>query len=93
MLGGELDEAIDEVRRLARGVYPSLLTSYGLERALRAAVRGSPVRATVRTDGVGRLRPTSSARCTSRASRGSRTPSPRHGRVRVDISLASATAT
>jgi len=36
-LGAELDEALDEIRSLARGVYPAPLTDRGLADALRAA--------------------------------------------------------
>ncbi len=53
----EVELTIEEVRRLARGIYPSLLADQGLTAALRAAARGSPVRTTVDTDGIGRLPP------------------------------------
>jgi signal transduction histidine kinase len=56
-LATEVDEALDEVRSLARGVYPSLLGDRGLPEALHAAALRNPVRTTVATDGVGRYSP------------------------------------
>ncbi|HEY6652872.1 MAG TPA: histidine kinase, partial [Solirubrobacterales bacterium] len=53
-LGSEVDETLDEVRTLARGVYPPLLADQGLVRALRAVGRRHPVQTTVEADGVGR---------------------------------------
>jgi signal transduction histidine kinase len=52
-LGTEVDGALEQVRSLARGVYPSLLADRGLRDALRAAALHSPIRTTVDTDGVG----------------------------------------
>ena len=51
----ELDEAIDEVRELARGIYPPLLQSRGLVDAISAVARRSPLDVTVDLDDVGRL--------------------------------------
>ena len=56
-LGTEVDGALEQVRSLARGVYPSLLADRGLREALRAAALRSPVRTTVDADGIGRYRP------------------------------------
>jgi signal transduction histidine kinase len=56
-LGAEVDDALEQVRSLARGVYPSLLADRGLGEALRAAALRSPVRITVHADGIGRHRP------------------------------------
>ena len=55
--GDDLDFAIDELRDLAQGIYPALLTSCGLVAALNSAgVRsGRPV--TVQARGVRRCRP------------------------------------
>jgi signal transduction histidine kinase len=53
-LATEVDAALEEVRSLARGVYPSLLADRGLSEALSAAALRSPVRTSVDTDGVGR---------------------------------------
>jgi signal transduction histidine kinase len=56
-LGEDVGEALDEVRSLARGVYPALLVGGGLDDALRAAARRSPVPATVAMTDVGRQPP------------------------------------
>jgi signal transduction histidine kinase len=55
-LGEEVEEAIDHIRELALGIYPSLLAERGLPDALRSAARRSPLPASVRADGVGRYR-------------------------------------
>ena len=52
-LGADVEEAIDEVRSLARGIYPAALDR-GLADALRAAALRSPLPATVLVTGVGR---------------------------------------
>jgi signal transduction histidine kinase len=54
LLGAEVDETIDEVRAIARGIYPSVLSDRGLVEALRAAARGTPLSCTVQDDGIGR---------------------------------------
>jgi signal transduction histidine kinase len=54
LLGAEVDETIDEVRAVAHGIYPSVLSDRGLVEALRAAARSTPVNCTVRDDGIGR---------------------------------------
>jgi signal transduction histidine kinase len=53
-LGDEVARTLDEIRSLARGVYPSLLAERGLPEALRAAAMGSTIDTRVSTDGVGR---------------------------------------
>ena len=53
-LGPSVEETIDEIRSLARGVYPSLLADRGLAEALRATAQMGPIHATVQPDGVGR---------------------------------------
>jgi signal transduction histidine kinase len=53
-LGMDLDGALEQVRSLARGVYPSLLADRGLRDALRSAALRSPVPTTVDSDGIGR---------------------------------------
>ena len=53
-LATEVDAALDEVRSLARGVYPSILADRGLSDALRSAALRNPVETTVDVDGVGR---------------------------------------
>jgi signal transduction histidine kinase len=56
-LSTEVDDALEQVRSLARGVYPSLLSDRGLGEALRSAALRSPVRITVDSDGIGRHSP------------------------------------
>jgi signal transduction histidine kinase len=53
-LGADVEEAIDEMRSLARGIYPAALADRGLADALRAAALRSPLPATVLAVGVGR---------------------------------------
>ena len=53
-LGEDVEEAIDEVRSLARGIYPAALADRGLVDALRAAALRSPLPTTVLAAGVGR---------------------------------------
>jgi len=60
LLGGlkdELEDALDELRDLARGIYPPLLSGSGLPDALRAAASRAPVTCRVEADGVGRQPP------------------------------------
>jgi PAS domain S-box-containing protein len=45
--GVELGKALEELRELARGIHPAILTDRGLEPALRALVARSPVPATL----------------------------------------------
>jgi signal transduction histidine kinase len=49
-----LQEALDDLRDLARGIYPPLLADQGLTAALEAQARKATVGTTVRSDGVGR---------------------------------------
>jgi signal transduction histidine kinase len=53
-LGGEIEETLEEIRSLARGVYPALLSDQGLAEALRAAALRAPMPATVEPDGIDR---------------------------------------
>ena len=46
--------ALEDLRDLARGIYPPLLADKGLVAALDAQARRSPVPVTIRSDGVGR---------------------------------------
>ena len=55
--GSRLTDVLDEVRSLARGIYPPLLVDAGLEEALVAAGRRCVVPATVDSEGVGRYPP------------------------------------
>lgn len=54
-LGGELDEAIDELRTFAHGIYSPLLADEGLGPALREAAARSGMPVDVRVEDVGRL--------------------------------------
>jgi signal transduction histidine kinase len=56
-LGDDVEDTIDEVRSIARGIYPSLLADGGLDEALRAAALGAPIRAVVSSDGLQRYGP------------------------------------
>ena len=53
-LGTEVDEALDEVRSLARGIYPAALADRGLVEALRGAALQCALPATVLAAGVRR---------------------------------------
>ncbi len=53
-LGADVEHALDELRALAHGVYPSVLTDRGLPDALRAVARQAALSTTVDADGVGR---------------------------------------
>lgn len=53
-LRGSLEEALDDLRDLARGIYPPLLADKGLAAALDAQARKAAVPTTVETDGIGR---------------------------------------
>ena len=47
-------DALENLRQLARGIYPPLLADKGLVAALEAQVRRAPIQVEVRGDGVGR---------------------------------------
>jgi signal transduction histidine kinase len=51
-LGSEIDGALDEVRSLARGIYPSPLSDRGLAEALRSAALQAALPTTVLASGV-----------------------------------------
>jgi signal transduction histidine kinase len=53
-LGADVEEAIDEMRSLARGIYPAALGDRGLAEALRAAALRSPLPTSLLATGVGR---------------------------------------
>ena len=54
-LSRDTTEALDDLRDLARGIYPPLLADQGLVAALEAQARKAAVPTTVRADGVGRF--------------------------------------
>ncbi len=56
-LGVSVEETIDEVRLIARGVYPALLAEQGLEQALRSAARRAPIATGVTVSGITRWPP------------------------------------
>jgi len=49
-----LQDALEDLRDLARGIYPPLLADQGLVAALEAQVRRSPIPVVVETDGIDR---------------------------------------
>jgi signal transduction histidine kinase len=51
---GEAGDALENLRDLARGIYPPLLTDQGIAAALEAQVRTSPIPITVEAQGLGR---------------------------------------
>jgi signal transduction histidine kinase len=53
-LGGDVEDALEEVRSLARGIYPASLADRGLLEGLRAAALRSPLPTTVLAAGIGR---------------------------------------
>jgi signal transduction histidine kinase len=53
----ELDAALEELRELARGIHPSVLTDRGLEAALAAVAGRSTVPVEIDLDGCGKLPP------------------------------------
>jgi len=56
-LAGETQRALEDLRDLARGIYPPLLADQGLGPALEAQARRSTVPVAVEADGVGRYTP------------------------------------
>ncbi len=54
-LAADFDDALDELRSTAHGIYPPLLAEEGLEAALREVARRSSVALTVDLEDVGRL--------------------------------------
>jgi signal transduction histidine kinase len=56
-LKAQLSAALDDLRALARGIYPPLLADQGLITALRAQVTRSPVPVVLEADQVGRYSP------------------------------------
>ncbi len=56
-LGGDVQEALEQLRDLARGIYPPLLQDRGLAEALTAAAGRAPVRTRVEVSGIRRYEP------------------------------------
>jgi signal transduction histidine kinase len=53
-IGCQMDETLDDVRSLAKGVYPPLLPEHGLAGAIRSTNRRSPWPASLDAKGIGR---------------------------------------
>lgn len=53
-IGAEAAKAVDELRALARGIYPAVLRRNGLGDALRSVAREAPIPVEVIDEGVGR---------------------------------------
>jgi signal transduction histidine kinase len=53
-LQAETTQALEDLRDLARGIYPPLLADKGLGAALESQARKSPVPVAIETDGIGR---------------------------------------
>ena len=53
-VGREMDDVLQELRSLARGIYPTLLREHGLREALKSAARISPIPVKVRVGRLGR---------------------------------------
>lgn len=56
-LRADLNRALDELRDLAHGIYPAVLTSDGLAGALAEAVEDAPIATSLTCDGSGRYPP------------------------------------
>ena len=50
----ELDEALDELQSVARGIYPQVLAQYGLAAALRSAVQTAAIPVSITDEGLRR---------------------------------------
>ena len=57
MLKDGLAAALDDLRDLARGIYPPLLAEQGLVAALHAQIRKAPLPVEIEADGIGRYPP------------------------------------
>jgi signal transduction histidine kinase len=60
-IGGDASAAVDELRGLAHGIYPTVLRERGLEAALRSLARTTPIRLDLADGSVGRCDPTAEA--------------------------------
>ena len=56
-IGAEAAEAVEELRALAHGIYPPVLRSGGLVRALRSLAMRAPIPISVTDEGIGRCTP------------------------------------
>ena len=53
-IGNDAEEAVEELRSLAHGIYPSVLRDYGLAYALRSLAISAPIAISVTDEGIGR---------------------------------------
>lgn len=53
-IGADVGKAVDELRALARGIYPTVLRDHGVADALRSTAREAPIPVRVIDDGIGR---------------------------------------
>ncbi|MGC4937884.1 sensor histidine kinase [Kribbella sp. DT2] len=53
----QLDDALEELRRLVRGIYPPILTDRGLSAALTALAGDAPIPVLIRADETGKVPP------------------------------------
>lgn len=53
-VGRALDDVLDSLRALARGIYPPLLRDHGVVEAVRSASRRSPIAVSIHASGVAR---------------------------------------
>jgi len=56
-LGDDVQEALEQLRDLAHGIYPPLLQDRGLAEALTAAAGSAPIRTRIQVDGITRYEP------------------------------------
>ena len=71
-IAAEAAEAVDELRTLAHGIYPPVLRSGGLVKALRSLAMRAPIAISVTDEGIGRCSPAVDAAiyfCSAEASR------------------------
>jgi signal transduction histidine kinase len=73
VLGQDLDEAIDELREVAFGIHPTVLTDHGLVTALQHVGRAAWLPVAVTSTGLTRQPPSWNWRSTTAAARRSRT--------------------
>jgi signal transduction histidine kinase len=52
---GEVAQSLDELRDIARGLHPAVVSGHGLAVALESLVAAAPLEVTLRTDGLPRL--------------------------------------
>ena len=90
--GEELSHALQELRELARGIHPAVLTERGLEPAVRALADRAPVPVELRsrsTSGCpGRSRPPRTTSSPRRSRTSPSTPTPRSSACRIDARTA-----